>query len=94
MKADFVNIKKYTLKPREMTQNKKNQRGIIKSTNEIIVIKKTLNPKEDRKKGRKETTYEINWKKLQNGIFILNYIDDYIKCKWSHFPIKRDFQVR
>lgn len=38
-----------------MTQNKKNQRGIIKSTNEIIVIKKPLNPKEDRIKGRKET---------------------------------------
>lgn len=35
--VDFVKIKKYTLKPREMTQNKKNQRGIIKKpTNEII----------------------------------------------------------
>lgn len=63
MKADFVNIKKHTLKPREMTQNKKNQRGIIKSTNEIIVIKKPLNPKEDRIKGRKET--KNIWDKLK-----------------------------
>ena len=65
MKVDFVNIKKYTLKPREMTQNKKPKRHNKEACKWNNNRKPWIQRNTGKKGEKKQSTYEINWKNYQ-----------------------------
>lgn len=60
-------------------KQKKPQTGVIKKPTYEIIIKNPWIQEKTGKKGRKERkNIGDKLKKLQDGIFIFNYIDDYI----------------